>query len=121
MHDTTTQAGSGTGTKAVTDATFATEVLQSELPVLVDFWAIWCTPCKAIAPVVEKFSQEMEGKLKVMKLDTDENQTTAMQYGIRSIPTLMLFKGGQPVDAFIGFKPNIEVALREWLGKNGIN
>ena len=78
----------------VTDDTFETEVLQSTLPVLVDYWAEWCGPCKAIAPVLEEVAKEYDGRLRVAKLDIDSNQATPPKYGIRGIPTLMLFKNG---------------------------
>jgi len=90
---------------AVTDGTFQQDVLQSDEPVLVDFWATWCQPCRMVAPVVEEIASENTGKLKVLKLDVDENQNTAMQYGVSSIPTLILFKGGQPVERVVGFNP----------------
>lgn len=89
----------------VTDANFQTEVLNSDKPVLVDFWAIWCGPCKMIAPVVEEIAGEYDGKLKVTKMDVDSNPQTAMQYGIRSIPTLLIFKGGQVVEQIVGAVP----------------
>ena|SRR5277367_3714328 len=79
----------------VNDATFEQEVLQSDQPVLVDFWAAWCGPCKALSPIVDEVASEYSGKLKVMKMDVDRNQATPMRYGIRGIPALLLFKGGK--------------------------
>jgi len=90
---------------AVDDANFQTEVLSSDRPVLVDFWAIWCGPCKMIAPIVEELANEYDGKLKVAKMDVDANPRTSMQFGIRSIPTLIVFKGGQVVEQIIGAVP----------------
>ncbi|HUZ76783.1 MAG TPA: thioredoxin [Chloroflexota bacterium] len=90
---------------AVTDASFQKDVLQAGEPVLVDFWATWCQPCRMVAPIVEEIAGEQAGKMKVMKLDVDENQQTAMQYGVSSIPTLILFKGGEPVERVVGFNP----------------
>lgn len=89
----------------VTDETFNQEVLKSDTPTLVDFWAVWCGPCRMVAPVVDQIAREQEGKLRVMKLDVDENQGTAMTYGVMSIPTLILFKNGQPVERIVGFRP----------------
>jgi len=86
----------------VTDANFKSEVLESTTPVLVDFWAEWCGPCKMIAPVVEQLATEYAGKLKVGKVDVDSNQQTSMQFGIRSIPTLLVFKNGKVVDQIVG-------------------
>ena len=90
---------------AVTGQTFDTEVLQSNLPVLVDFWAAWCGPCRAIAPAIEEIAGEYAGKLKVVKVDTDENQDIAVKFQVMSIPTLMVFKGGKVVERVIGAMP----------------
>lgn len=87
---------------AVTDSEFEDQVLKSPIPVLVDFWADWCGPCKMIAPAVEEIAREYEGRLKVVKVDVDENIRTATQFGIRSIPSLLIFKGGAEIDRIIG-------------------
>ena len=86
----------------LTDANFQTEVLASEQPVLVDFWAVWCGPCRRVAPVIEELAVEFDGRAKIGKLDVDNNPQVAMQYGVRSIPTLLFFKDGQVVDQLIG-------------------
>ncbi|CAN5814045.1 MAG: thioredoxin [Cyanobacteria bacterium J06623_4] len=94
----------------VTDSTFKQEVLESETPVLVDFWAPWCGPCRMVAPVVDEISEQYDGQVKVVKVNTDENPSVASQYGIRSIPTLMIFKGGQRVDMVVGAVPKTTLA-----------
>lgn len=89
----------------VTDASFDQEVLQSELPTVVDFWAEWCAPCKRIAPILEDIAAEYEGQLKITKLDVDGNPNTAGAYGVMSIPTLLVFKEGEPVERIVGYMP----------------
>ncbi|MBK7498830.1 MAG: thioredoxin [Ignavibacteriales bacterium] len=92
-----------------TDQNFSTEVLQSDKAVLVDFWAVWCGPCKMIAPFVEELAGEFEGKAKIGKLDVDNNQESAIKYGVRSIPTVLIFKGGKVVDTIIGAVPKVQL------------
>jgi len=94
---------------AVTDQTFDLEVLQATSPVVVDFWAVWCGPCRIIAPMVEELSVQYEGKVQFVKLNVDENPETSMKYGIRSIPTLLVFKNGKPVDQVVGAVPKKEL------------
>ena len=89
----------------ITEENFEQEVLQSDLPVMIDLWAVWCAPCKAIEPIVEQIANEYNGKLKVGKLDVDSNQRIAVQYGVRSIPTLLFFKDGELQDQLIGAVP----------------
>jgi thioredoxin 1 len=88
-----------------TDDNFDGEALKSDLPVVVDFWAAWCGPCRMIAPIIEQLAEEYNGKVKVGKLDVDENQGVAIKYGVRSIPTVLFLKGGQVVDTVIGAVP----------------
>ncbi|MGG6293527.1 thioredoxin [Leptolyngbya sp. AN02str] len=95
---------------SVTDSTFKQEVLESDVPVLVDFWAPWCGPCRMVAPVVDEIADQYVGQVKVVKVNTDENPSIASQYGIRSIPTLMIFKGGQRVDMVVGAVPKSTLA-----------
>jgi thioredoxin 1 len=89
----------------VSDANFESEVLQSQQPVMVDFWADWCGPCRAVSPIVEELATSYEGKLKVLKMDVDQNGHTAALYGIRSIPTLLIFKDGKIADQIVGYVP----------------
>lgn len=102
----------------VTDATFKEDVLSSDLPVLVDFWAPWCGPCRMVGPIVDEIAQEQAGKLKVVKLNTDDNLETASAYGITSIPALYVFKGGEVAKTIIGArpKPALEQELAEFIG-----
>jgi thioredoxin 1 len=95
---------------AVTDASFEQDVLNSEIPVLVDFWAPWCGPCRMVAPVVDEIAEQYDGMVKVVKLNTDENPGIAGQYNIRSIPTLMIFKNGQRVEQVVGAVPKATLA-----------
>ncbi|WP_072620146.1 thioredoxin [Spirulina major] len=97
-------------TEPVTDQEFKAVVLDCDIPVLVDFWAPWCGPCRMVAPVVDEIAQQYDGKVKVVKLNTDENPAVASQYGIRSIPTLMIFKEGQRVDMVVGAVPKTTLA-----------
>jgi thioredoxin len=94
----------------VTDVSFETDVLQSGVPVLVDFWASWCGPCKMVGPIVEELADDFAGKVKVCKLNVDENTKTAQAYGVMSIPTLILFKNGKEVDRVVGFRPKADLA-----------
>jgi thioredoxin 1 len=104
-------------TKAVTDASFTSDVLQSETPVLVDFWAEWCAPCKKVSPLLEEIASEMGDRVRIVKVNIDENPETARAYRVMSVPTLTVFKGGQPVQSVAGARPKgvlvqlIEAAL----------
>jgi len=98
----------------VTDTSFKEEVLESNLPVLVDFWAAWCSPCKMIAPIVEELASQYDGQIKVAKVDVDANPITPGMFGVLSIPTLMLFRGGQAAERIVGYqpKPALEAKLQ---------
>ena len=106
----------GKDTVAVGDADFKTQVLDSAEPVLVDFWATWCAPCRAIAPALEELATQYKGKVKIAKVDVDDAQEVAQKFGIRSIPTLLMFKGGKVVDQIVGAVPKAK--LEESLKKH---
>jgi len=97
----------------VSDKDFQKEVLESEMPVMVDFWAEWCGPCKAVAPMLDELSAELLGKVKIVKLNVDENPSTMAQFGVRSIPTMIIFKNGEPVDMKVGAGP--KASMSQWL------
>jgi len=108
----------GNGIVEVTDANFDQDVLKADQPVLVDFWATWCGPCRAIAPIVDELAKEYKGKIKVGKMDVDRNNATPMRYGVRGIPTLLVFKGGQVKEQIVVYVPKetIQKALDKHIG-----
>lgn len=99
-------------TKAITDASFETDVLNSEVPVLVDFWASWCGPCRALAPKLEELAGEWDGKVQIVKLNIEENRESAVKFGVRSIPMMILFKDGKEVEQIIGNIPKEDIQSR---------
>lgn len=101
-----------TEVREVTDATWENDVVKSELPVLVDFWAPWCGPCRMVAPIVEELAQEYSGKVNFLKINTDENPMVPAKFGIRSIPSLLIFKGGELKGTIVGFRPKSDLKKR---------
>ena len=97
---------------AITESNFEDEVMKSDVPVAIDFWAVWCGPCKIVAPIVEELAKDYEGKLKVAKCDVDSNQAIAIKYGIRTIPTLLIFKDGEVAEQIIGAVPKKHIAAK---------
>jgi len=108
----------GNGIVEVTDASFDQDVLKADQPVLVDFWATWCGPCRAIAPIVDELAKEYQGKVKIGKMDVDRNNATPMRYGVRGIPTLLVFKNGEVKEQIVGYVPKeqIQKALDKHVG-----
>lgn len=109
--------------KELTDDSFESEVLKSNIPVVVDFWAPWCGPCRMVTPVLEAVSQKMNGHIRIFKLNTDENMKTAQEYGIMAIPSLLVFKNGQEVERMVGFMPQdkLEEKLQNVVGTSQEN
>jgi len=105
-------------TVEVTDASFTSEVEQASVLTMVDFWATWCGPCRAIAPVVDQLATEYAGKIKIAKVDTDANQRTAMRFNVRSIPSILFFKDGKHVDTVVGADPRIKSILEDKIKKH---
>ena len=103
-------------TKETTDKTFASEVLNSSIPVLVDFWAPWCGPCRQLSPIIDEIAKELAGKIEVYKCNVDDNPETPSKFGVRGIPSLMIFKDGKLVDSKVGALPR--ASLIEWITKN---
>ncbi|MBN9565269.1 MAG: thioredoxin [Alphaproteobacteria bacterium] len=102
--------------KNITDESFETDVIQSDLPVVVDFWAEWCGPCRMLAPVLDELSEELSGKVSIVKINIDENPEIPTSFGIRSIPTLMIFKGGERIAVQTGGSP--KTSLKSWIESN---
>src|SRR5579863_871449 len=97
---------------SVTDTTFETEVMESNIPVLIDFWAPWCGPCKAIAPILDELADEYAGKLKIVKINVDDNPATPARYGVRGIPNLLIIKGGQVKEQIVGLVPKVQLVKK---------
>ena len=110
----------GLGVVEVNDSNFDQEVLRSEVPVLVDFWAVWCGPCKAIAPIIDSLAAAYAGKLKIAKMNVDQSTATPMRYRVQAIPTLIFFKDGKPVDSLLGYNPQpvIEEKVQKLVGSS---